>query len=476
MYAASIITAATNKLNVIFYLADDLGFDEWNSIISQTPNLQMLASEGTIMDRTITEPVCGPSRYAIMTGTNTQKGNTENGQIPYPEVTLASYFNSQGYATGMFGKDGLYPQSAPFNERLIYRTHEGAWEAFPITLYQNNATQLYPTNKKASKKRCLGMSQATAEQEDTATTSRAPTSTNKQKYRRKVKCKYSPYLFSIRRNNFIRKHAGRKPFFIYHSDPRPHVLKWNIKNKNWLRVSPVLDYGPYSRRWTWAPKPFNRRYWGDNQRGFMAAIWGIDQDIASMMQVLKDTGQENNTLIVFTSDNGPEHIFDKMFDLYGLKGKKRDTWENGIRNQAILWKPGLIPAGTVNHCPWKIRDLMGSLTSIVGDRYIPKGSIDVSPAWFDESTCSEVYKDNHIIDVKYCENEEPCKWAHYDMGLYPSKLLKFVNSGQGPELYDVFADEREEYNLIDNSSFTTYLQETYDYTTHNERRMLRATI
>lgn len=476
MYAASLIAAAHNKLNVIFYLTDDLGFDEWKSIISQTPNLHLLASEGTIMDRTITEPVCGPSRYAIMSGTNTQKANAENGKVAYPTVTLASYFNSQRYATGMFGKDGLYPQSAPFNERLIYRTHEEAWEAFPINLYTNNSAERHMVNRKASKKRCFRISQTAAEQEDALISNRPFKGKPKRKYKRKVNCRYAPYLFSIRRNDFIRKHAGITPFFVYHSDPRPHVLKWNVKQKSWLRQCPVLDYGPYGKKWPWAPKPFNSRSWDDNQRGFMASIWGIDQDIASMMSVLRETGQENNTLIIFTSDNGPTLIFDEPFDLYGLKGKKRDTWENGIRNQAIIWKPGLVPAGKVNHCPWKVRDLLGSLTSIVGDRYIPEGSIDVSPVWLDDRKCSEVYKDKKIIDVEYCEGEEPCKWAHYDISLYPTKLLKFVNSGEGPELYDVIADEREQHNLIGNTMFTAYLQDTYNYTTGNERRMLRVTI
>lgn len=475
MYTIGAICAENTKPNIIFYLADDLGYGQWDNVISQTPNLHLLASQGTIMDRTITEPVCGPSRYAIMSGTNRQKANAENGKVPYPKVTLASYFNSQGYATGMFGKDGLYPQTAPFNETLIYRTHEDSWEGFPVVLDNNGNLERHNVNRKADKKRCRKISQKIADVEAESIATK-PLSKGRNRKRRKVNCRYAPYMFSIRRNNFIRKHAGKRPFFVYHSDPRPHVLKWNVKHKSWSRQCPVLDYGPYAKKWPWAPKPFNQRLWNDNQRGFVAMIWGLDQDIASLMSVLRETGQENNTIIFFTSDNGPQLMFDEPFDLYGLKGKKRDTWENGIRNQAILWKPGLFPAGIVNHCPWKVRDLLGSLTSIVGNRYIPEGSIDVSAVWLDESKCSEVYKHKEIIDVEYCENDEPCKWAHYDMHLFPAKLLKFVNSGTGPELYDVLSDEREEHNLVGSDNYTDYIAETYNHNISRTRRMLRASI
>ncbi len=323
--------ASTKTPNVIFILADDLGYGDigcFGQKIIATPHIDRLATEGVRLTQHYAgSTVCAPSRCALMTGKHVGhtsiRGNQPVGQLIKPEeTTLAEVFKQAGYATGIIGKWGMGnkpPNDDPLKNGFDY--HFGfvdMWHAhtfFPEFLYKNgeryplegNKSEMTPEaqkvlgeNRKIPEDICLGIGTQ--------------------------KAKYVPYEFDREVGEFLDKNK-EKPFFLMLTVNTPHANSEFKKDG-----MEVTDYGEFAEK-----------DWKSSEKGFAKMMRDLDNTVGKISAKIKEMGLDDNTIIIFTSDNGPHneggHSAD-YFDSNGLlRGTKRDMYEGGIRVPTIVrWK------------------------------------------------------------------------------------------------------------------------------------------
>ena len=178
---------------------------------------------------------------------------------------------------------------------------------------------------------------------------------------------YSHDLFTQEAMSFVERHRS-KPFFLYLAYTIPHANnELTAKTGDGMEVP---DYGPYAGR-----------DWPGPEKGKAAMITRMDGDIGRIMQELKRLGLDQQTLVLFTSDNGPHHeggVKPDFFDSNGpLRGGKRDLYEGGIRVPMIVRGPGRVPAGRVSEAAWAMWDFLPTACDLVGQP-MPAGIDGVS--------------------------------------------------------------------------------------------------
>ncbi|MEZ4905373.1 MAG: arylsulfatase [Spirosomataceae bacterium] len=316
--------------NVILILADDLGYGDLGCFGQKqiaTPNIDKLAKEGMIFTRHYAgAPVCAPSRCALMTGKHvghtSVRGNQPKGQlIKENETTLPEVFKKAGYTTACIGKWGMGNAPEP-NDPLLhgFDYHYGyvnMWHAhnfYPEFLYQNakkiklegNVTGIIPPGDFPE-----GVGLA------------------------KERAKYAPDEFDREVGQFIDDHQ-KSPFFIYYAINTPHG---NSEFK--VGGMEVPDH-----------KRFDYKDWPEPEKGFAEMITKLDESVGKIVTRLKALGLDENTLILFTSDNGPHNESGHSayyFDSNGpFRGFKRDMYEGGIRMPFIARYPQKIKAGMIS--------------------------------------------------------------------------------------------------------------------------------
>lgn len=371
---AQTVTADTKPLNVVFLLADDLGWGEvgcFGQTKIPTPNLDRLAKEGMRLTQHYSgAPVCAPARCVLMTGQHLGhceiRGNRQasvnfpqfkEGQHPISEsvVTLAQQFQNAGYATAAFGKWGLGPVGSTGDPNLKgfdlffgYNCQAVAHSYYPSHLWRNNEHVLI--NAKA----IPGHAPKERGEVDSA------------KFRGE---NYAPDLMMKEALSFIdEKHA--EPFFLYMPFVEPHVAMHPTK--------PSLDRFP--KEWDEEPFPGGSYLPHDRPRAAYAAmISDLDRRVGEIIKALEKHSLRDRTLIVFTSDNGTTHpinpkthfhvggvdarFFQSTLDLRGYKGS---VYEGGIRVPTIVSLPGVIAEGTVNDSPSYFADWFPTLTHAIG--------------------------------------------------------------------------------------------------------------
>jgi len=299
--------------NIVILLADDLGPGEigaFGQTKIPTPNLDLMAKEGLCFDRAYCgSAVCAPSRGALMTGLHTGRApiraNKEypNGQQPMPGdiPTIAKSLKAAGYATGCFGKWGLgYPGSGSepldqgFERFLGYNHQVDAHEYFPRTLDMDRAPHSVPLKEgeySATRITAEALAWAAAQAK-----------------------------------------AG-KPFFLFLPTTLPHGK---------LQATPEM-LAPFAGKYVDNPNP-------ENARTYAAMVAKLDADAGQVMALLRELGQERNTLFIFCSDNGTEPAYKYGIDYFkgrgGLRGDKRSPHEGGFRTAQIAWWPGTIAPGS----------------------------------------------------------------------------------------------------------------------------------
>jgi arylsulfatase A len=322
---------APTKPNVIFILTDDLGYGDlgcFGQKIIATPHIDQLATEGVRMTQHYAgSTVCAPSRCALMTGKHVGhgsiRGNQPVGQLLKPEeTTLAEVFKKAGYTTGLIGKWGMGNKPAnddPLKNGFDY--HFGfvdMWHAhtfFPEFLYKNGekyrlegnksemtpeAQKIFGENRKIPEDICLGIGTQ--------------------------KAKYVPYEFDREVAEFIDKNKTQ-PFFLMLTVNTPHANSEFKKDG-----MEVTDYGE-----------FEGKDWKTPEKGFAKMIRDIDNTVGKISAQINELGLDENTIIVFTSDNGPHQEGGHSADYFDsnniLRGYKRDMYEGGIRVPTIVkWK------------------------------------------------------------------------------------------------------------------------------------------
>ena len=325
-------TNANEKPNIIYILADDLGYGDlgcYGQTEIETPNLDDMAESGMRFTQHYAgNTVCAPSRCVLMTGLHTGHAKIrDNASIPLGEedITVVGLLKNAGYKTGLIGKWGLgeinttgFPNKQGFDYFFGYLSQVRAHNYYPDYLWRN-------TEKVFLENEIVVADKGYAKGKGNA-------STNKKEY--------SHDLFTKEALTFVEKSVG-EPFFLYLAYTIPHA-----NNEHWLVADhgmEVPDYGQYADK-----------DWPDAQKGLAAMITYMDRDIGTLLTKLKELGIDKNTLVIFSSDNGPhsEGGNDPAFfnSSGGLRGHKRDLYEGGIREPMIAWWPEKIkPGQTSDH-------------------------------------------------------------------------------------------------------------------------------
>jgi arylsulfatase A-like enzyme len=357
------------KPNVIFILADDLGYGDLGFLGQQyieTPNIDRLAAEGMIFTNHYSgATVCAPSRSAFMTGLHTGhtpiRGNSEiqpEGQYPMPDslLSLAKIFKQAGYATGAFGKWGLGmnetsgdPLNQGFEEFYGYLCQRYAHRYYPAYLWQNG------------------------------------TQVNMQGNDWTQKVTYAPDLIQEQSLAFIEKNRDN-PFFLFMPIVTPHAelaapddeifQKYRAKfGEEKPHVAPPGgDYGPEMK----IPGYQSESY---PHAAFAAMVERIDLYVGEIVAKLEELGLSENTLIVFTSDNGAHReggADPDFFDSNGpFRGYKRDLYEGGIHVPLVVKWPGKIKAKSSSEHVSAFWDWLPTFADLLGEKS-PEGIDGIS--------------------------------------------------------------------------------------------------
>ncbi|MBA2354324.1 MAG: arylsulfatase [Acidobacteria bacterium] len=341
-------TPAGRRPNIILIHADDLGWGDVSAYGQRrfrTPVLDRMAAEGVRFTHYYSgSTVCAPSRASLMTGLHT--GHTRirgNGDVPLEdaEVTIGEVLTQAGYRTATIGKWGLgdagttgQPDRQGFAEAFGYLRHTHPHRQYTDRLWKNGTwVEVSPTRD------------------------------------------YTSDLFTDAAVDFIARDAG-VPFFLYLAYPVPHaelrppeeaLAPWRGRfpetpfvNAKADAITPVPPYSP-SGGYRSQPTP---------HAAFAAMVTRMDQQIGRVLATLRTRGLDRDTLVIFTSDNGPHReggADPDFFDSNGpLRGIKRDLYEGGIRVPMIVRWPGHAPAGVVRDTVWAHWDVLPTLADIAG--------------------------------------------------------------------------------------------------------------
>jgi arylsulfatase A len=384
-------TSAAPKPNVIFILADDLGYGDlgcFGQKLIKTPHIDHLATEGMRFTQAYAgATVCAPSRCTFMTGKHTGhcfvRGNKliePEGQTPMPTgtFTVAQLMKRAGYATAIVGKWGLgkpdsdsIPTKLGFDYFFGYNCQTKAHEYYPEYLWRNEEKVML--NGKV----------------------------------------YSHDLMADDALAWVKKKKDN-PFFLYLAFTLPHA---NLE---------VPDLVPYEKE-----------SWPNNLKTLAAMITRLDRDVGRLMALLKEMNIDDNTLVFFASDNGAAYS-DKVFNHSGpLRGYKRDPYEGGLRSPSIARWPGKIKAGVVSEQVWAFWDFIPTMGELTGQKFpADMDGISFLPA---------------LLQGKNVEHP-PLYWEFHERGFDQSVRMgnwKAVRQGSAKpiELYDMKTDMAEAHDV-----------------------------
>lgn len=346
--------------NLVFILADDLGWGDtepYGQERIRTPSLARMASEGTRFTAFYAgSTVCAPSRSVLMTGLHTGhtpiRGNREImpiGQAPLPAeaLTLAEVLKEAGYTTGVFGKWGMGP---PDSEGLP--TRQGFDEFFGY-LDQRRAHFYYPEFLWRGEER-VPLPNSTRPTENTVAAGWALEAGE-----------YSHDRIADEALAFVERNRDR-PFFLYFAATIPHA---EIQ-------APPDAFGPYldeQGQSIFPETPFAGGHYSPQpmpRAAYAAMVSRLDRDVGRLLDRLRELGIADNTIVLFSSDNGPSSeggSDPEFFHSSGpFRGLKRDLYEGGIRAPLIAWAPGRIPAGRSSDHVWAMWDVLPTFAELAG--------------------------------------------------------------------------------------------------------------
>lgn len=403
--------------NVIFILADDLGYGDlgcYGQQTIETPNLDRMATEGMIFtDHYAGSTVCAPSRCCLMTGLHTGHAWVRgNARIPLrPEdVTVAELMKQAGYTTGIIGKWGLgepdstgIPNRKGFDYWFGYLNQQHAHNYYPDYLWRNE--EKVPL---ANKVNPVGAAGGVATK----------------------RVQYSHDLFAAEALAFLDRNR-KQPFFLYLTFTTPHA-----NNESKPDGMEVPSYNPYADR-----------EWPNPQKGHAAMITRMDRDIGRLFDRLKTLGLDEKTLVLFSSDNGPHKeggADPAFFDSSGsLRGNKRDMYEGGIRVPLIARWPGRIAAGSGSDHVSAFWDFLPTCCELAGVP-APQGIDGLS---FLPSLLGQPDRQQRHPYL-YWEFHEQGKKQAVRMGDWKGVRLNVAKDPNGPiELYNLRDDIGEERNV-----------------------------
>ncbi|BDD09429.1 arylsulfatase [Fulvitalea axinellae] len=328
--------------NIIYILADDLGYGDvgcYGQKTIKTPNIDKLAEEGMMFTQHYAgSTVCAPSRGTLMTGLHTghafirANGKHQLRHDPY-DITVAKFLKDAGYDTAMIGKASTGCSTTPgqvnkkgFDHFFGYLDHAQAHSYFPKFLHRDSVKIEFPGNGGNN-----------TWEGDT----------------------YSHDLFVEDAVSFIEKERKNKPFFLFYASALPHAQLYAPEKFK-------TDYkGKFSE------KPFSARHYGtceDPNATTAGMIARLDWEIGEILKTLKKEGLDKNTIIMFSSDNGPHSAGGRKAEFFNssgpFRGIKRDLYEGGIRVPFIVRWPGVVKKGSESDHISAFWDLLPTLTEI----------------------------------------------------------------------------------------------------------------
>jgi len=395
--------------NIIFIMADDLGYADvgcYGQTQIKTPHIDSLAAEGTRFTQVYAgSSVCAPSRSSLMTGMhnghNRLRDNVPHGVFLRPDdVTVAEVLKQAGYATAAIGKWSLGNPGTwgvatyqGFDRFFGHLDQDQAHFYYPDYLWDDEHIRLLPRNRGGK----------------TGT--------------------YTHDLFTEEALNFIEAQKDN-PFFLYLPYTIPH---WS----DYPRDTPESQIVP-------SDAPYTDKDWPQTEKNYAAMVTRMDRDVGRIVALVKELGLDSNTLIFFTSDNGPCETVShdpEFFDSNGVfSGYKRDMGEGGLRVPMIARWPGKVPAGKTSDQVWAFWDVIPTLAEVAG-LPAPQGidGISMLPAILGEK--QEAQHDYLYWDYGHCREV-------YQQGLRMGDWKAIRLGADSPlALYDLKADPGETTNL-----------------------------
>jgi arylsulfatase len=431
------------KPNVIVIFMDDMGYGDpscYNGLMYQTPNIDRLAAEGMrFTNFYAAQAVCSASRAALLTGCYPNRIGISGALPPWSKIalnpkeeTIASMLKKSGYRTSMVGKWHLgskapyFPTNYGFDEYLGLPYSNDMWaidyDGKPITDTANSRIK-YPPLPLIEGHKPIRIIKTLEDQGELTG------------------------IYTKRACDFIKKNKN-SPFFLYFAHSMVHVP---------IAASP--------------------KFQGKSELGlFGDVMMEVDWSVGEVMKTLRENGLDKNTLVVFTSDNGPwANYGNHAGNTGGLREGKGSSWEGGQREPCIARWPGKIPAGTVCNKISSTLDLLPTIAKIAGAN-LPANKIDgvnILPLLFNQPGANPrdelayYYKNNDLEAVR------KGKWKL----VFPHSSRTYKNNlpgkdgypGATPEvpvplaLYDLSADPGETIDVkADHADVVTLLEKVAD--------------
>jgi uncharacterized sulfatase len=422
-FLPSALTTAAERPNIIFILADDLGYGDlgcYGQKNIETPHLDRLAAEGMrFTDFYAGCTVCAPSRCVLMTGYHMGhcyvRGNAGGNRMIQclrdEDVTVAEVLKKRGYATALCGKWGLgeegtagVPTNQGFDYFYGYLNQHHAHNYYPAYLFRGEGR--VPLKNVVPGEGAFGTGVATK------------------------KVEYSAELIAAEALQWVEQNKDR-PFFLYYAVTIPHA-----NNEARQEGMEVPDLGQYAEK-----------EWPIQQKQHAAMISRLDADVGRLMALLQKLKLDENTLVFFSSDNGPhaEGGNDPHFnDSNGpLKGIKRDLTEGGIRVPFIARWPGKIAPGQASDYAGCFYDVLPTLAELSGSSAELPSDLDglsIAPTLLGEPEKQKAH--------------EYLYWAFYERGGAQAARMGNWKAVQQPyhsavRLYDLAKDIGEEHDVAD---------------------------
>ena len=414
--------------NIIYILADDLGFGDlscYGQKTLRTPRLDGLAGSGMRFTQHYAgSTVCAPSRCVLMTGLHTghaQIRGNDKSLLRSQDITLAEVLKDVGYATACVGKWGIGhppplddPQRHGFDYFYGYVNMFHAHNFYPEWLVENGVKVKLRNSVYRDYDRPV-------EREGRGVASQ--------------KVDYAPELITQAGLRYIEEHRD-EPFFLYFAMNIPHANNeagGDVRaDKNGMEVP---DLGSFAEK-----------EWPDQEKGFARMIEIIDSDVGRILDRLDELGLAQNTLVLFSSDNGPhQEGGHKMtyFDSNGpLRGMKRDLYEGGIRVPLIVHWPGHIRPGVESDHISGFQDILPTLAEIAGKGVADTDGISFAPTLLGDA--GQQKKHPHL----YWEFHEQGGKRAVRKGFWKAVQRNIRRSQNSPtELYDLSQDLGEKVDV-----------------------------
>lgn len=417
--------------NIVLIITDDLGYGEvgcYGQKVIRTPHIDALAARGVrFTDAYSGSCVCAPSRCTLLTGLHTGhaaiRDNKEiqpEGQQPLPaeSVTLARVLRDEGYATAAVGKWGLGPPGSSgdpakhgFGRFFGYLCQRHAHNHCPPYLYRDSQRMELPANK--------------ANWPDGSVV---------------VGASYAPDLFLEEATRFISENRER-PFFLLFATPVPHAAL-QVPEDSLAEYRGAVPDTAYDGKKGYLKHETPRA-------AYAAMVTRMDRDVGALMTHLRSLGLEDDTIVVFTSDNGPTFNggTDSAFfeSAAGFRGLKCQLYEGGIRVPLIVAGAGGVRRGAESRVVTGNWDLFPTLASLAGVRSprVPAGldGVDLSP---------ELRGTGPVAprEYLYWEYAAGGGWQAARLGNYKAVRRNAMKAPDGPiELYDLATDPAERTDI-----------------------------